>query len=87
MEGLVYLFEMFVGDMRIDLGRDNGSMSEHGLNAADIGTVHEQIGRKAVAQSVRMDILGNSGLQSVVFYNALDAAWGESETVSFGLLG
>ena len=48
MELLMYLFEVLVGDMRINLRGGDVAMTEHTLNRAEICTVHEKISGKAM---------------------------------------
>lgn len=61
MKLLMDLFEVGIGDVRIDLGGGDIAMSEHRLHAADIGAVHEQVGGEAVAQGMGADFLSNPG--------------------------
>lgn len=42
----MHALEVWVGNVGVDLRGGNIAMAEHGLYAAQIGTVHEQIGRK-----------------------------------------
>ena len=41
MKFLVYLLELLIGDVGVDLGGGDGGMTEHDLNAADIGAVRQ----------------------------------------------
>ena len=41
--------EVGVGDVGVDLGGGNVGVSEHGLNAAEVGTVHEEVGGERVS--------------------------------------
>lgn len=38
--------QVWVGDVGVNLGCGDIAVTEHGLNAADVGAVHEQISRK-----------------------------------------
>ncbi len=40
---------MLVGDVGVNLGGGNVGVAEHGLNGADIGAIHEEVGGEAVA--------------------------------------
>lgn len=40
---------MLVGDVGVDLGGGDVGVAEHGLDGTNVGTVHEQVGSKAVA--------------------------------------
>ena len=42
-------------DVRVDLGRREIGVPEHGLNRAEIGTALEQIGRERMPQDMRRD--------------------------------
>ena len=57
MKFLVGFPQMAVGDVRVNLRRRNIGVSEHLLNAANIGTILNQMRRKRMAQSVRRNIL------------------------------
>lgn len=70
----MYFLEMFIGDMGVNLRRGDGRMSEHRLDAPDIRTVGEEIGRESMSKRMRMNILDDTGLGGGVFDNALDAA-------------
>ena len=50
MKGLVDFFEPFVGDMGIDLGGGDRGVTEHGLDGADIGAIHEEVSSKGVVR-------------------------------------
>ena len=78
---------MCIGYMRINLGGGNIGMAEHGLNRANIGAVHEEIGGEGMAKSMRGDMFGDAGLFSVFFDNALDRASGEAAKIARGVGG
>ena len=75
METLVDFLESFIGDMRINLRRRNRSMPKHSLDRPDIGPVHEEVGRKAMAESMRMDILHDPYLFGVVLDQTFNTPW------------
>lgn len=86
VEGLMDFFQMFVGYVGIDLGRGDRSVAEHGLDAADVGAIDEEIGREAVAESVRMDVFDDAGFGRVVLDDALNAAGGEAKCIALPVL-
>ena len=68
-------------DMRVDLGRCNGLVSQHLLNQAQVGTVLQQVRRKRMTKSVRADILLNTGFRGEAFDDGEDHRAGELTTV------
>ena len=79
MESLVDFFELLVGDVGIDLGGSDGGMAQHRLDAPDIGAVLEEVSRKAMAESMRMDLFDDSGFGGIELDQSLDASRGEAE--------
>jgi len=73
---------MGVGDVGVDLGRADVGVAEHGLDAAEVGAVHEEVGGERVAQSVWSDVFGDAGEFGVVVDDALDAAGSETAEVT-----
>ena len=51
---------MLVGHMGVHLRGTDVAVPEHGLYAANVGAVHQQIGCKAVSHGVRTDVLGDA---------------------------
>ncbi len=49
VEFIVDFFEVLVRDVGVDLGGGNVGVAEHGLDGAEIGAIHEQVGGEAVA--------------------------------------
>lgn len=78
----VYLLEMLIGDVSVDLRRGDGSVSEHRLDASDIRSVCKEIGREGMSERMRMDILDDTGLGGGILDDALDAAGCQAETFS-----
>ena len=66
--------ELRVGNMRIYLGGGNIGMPEQALHAAQVGTIAQQVGRKAMTQRVRRNMLGNAGFGAIALDNALNGA-------------
>lgn len=87
MELLVGFFQIFIGDMGIDLCGGDGGMPEHGLDGAYIGTILEEIGSEAVTQGVRVDVLHDASLGGIVLHESLDAPRGKPECFTTALLG
>ena len=65
---------MLVGDMGVDLSSSKARMAEHGLNRADVGTVHKKVSCERMTESMRSNVFSNTGEFSVFFDDALDAA-------------
>lgn len=53
-------FKVGISHMGIYLGSCYVAMAKHGLHAADVGPIHEEIGRKTVSQRVRANVFGNA---------------------------
>ena len=58
-------------------------MTEHGLDAADIGAVDEEVGGVAVSESMRGDLLHDAGNFGIFGDDALDASGGETAVLVF----
>ncbi len=54
------LAEMGVGDVGVDLGRADVGVAEHGLDTAEVGAVHEEVGGERVAKGVWSDVFGDA---------------------------
>lgn len=87
MEFFVYFFEVRVSDVRIDLGRTDVTVAEHALNTAEVGAVHEEIGRVTMAHGMRADVLGDAGKPGVLAHHPLDAPGREATVIASGLCG
>ena len=57
-------------------------MTEHSLDAAEVGAVHEEVGSERVTEGVGRDVLGDAGGFGVVVDDALDGAGGESSKIT-----
>ena len=66
------LFEVGVGDVGIDLSGADVGVAEHGLNGAEVGAVHEEVGGEAVTEGVRGDVFRDAGLLCVGLDDAFD---------------
>ncbi len=60
MELFVDVFEVGVGNMRVNLGGTDIAVAEHALHTTDVGTIHQKVGGKAVAHGVRADVFGDA---------------------------
>lgn len=60
MKLLVHTSEVWVCNVRIDLSGRDIAVPEHGLDAAQVCAVHEQVCREAMAQGMRTDMLGDA---------------------------
>ena len=72
MKFLVYLLELLIGDVGVDLGGGDGGVAEHALDAADVGSIGKQIGGKTVAQGVRMNIFDKTCFGSIKLDDSLN---------------
>ena len=70
MKSFVNFFELRIGDVGVNLRGSNRRMSEHCLDAADVGAVHQEIGSKRMAKCMRVDIFNNTGFGGIIFYNS-----------------
>jgi hypothetical protein len=50
---LMHILEVWIGHVRVNLGGGDVAVAEHGLHAAQVGAVHEQVGGERVAHGVR----------------------------------
>ena len=62
------LFQFPGLNVRIDLGGLDARMTEQFLNHPQIGTARQEMGRKAVAQRVRRNFVGNANSLGVSLY-------------------
>ena len=75
-------FEMLVGDVGVNLGGRDVGVAEHGLDRAEIGAVHEEVGGEAVAESVGGDMFRNAGFAGVFLDDAFDRAGGKAAIIA-----
>ena len=68
----VHSFKSLLIHVRIDLGRRNIGVAQHFLNNAQIGAIAEQVGREAVPEKVRINILLQPGAPRVFFHDLPD---------------
>ena len=82
MKFFVNLAQMCVGDVSVDLSGADVGVAEHGLDGAEVGTVHEKVGGKGMAQSVRRHMFRDAGEASVFFDNSFYASCGDAAVVT-----
>ena len=73
-----------IGDVSVDLGGGNVGVTEEGLDRAQVGAVHKEVGGKTVTQSMWSDMFGDAGVASVSLDDALNAAGGKTAIVTRG---
>lgn len=76
--------EVGVGDVGVDLGGGDVGVAEDGLDGAEVGAVHEEVGGEGVAEGVGGDVFGDAGLFGVFLDDAFDGAGGEAAVVAGG---
>lgn len=74
VKALVDFAQMRVGDVSVDLRRGDVAMPEHTLDTPEVGAIHQQVGCKTMAHSVRRDMFSDAGYPGVFVDNALDGA-------------
>ena len=79
------LAEVGVGNVGIDLSCGDVGVSEEGLDRAEVGAVHEEVGGERVAEGMRGNMFSDSGGASVFFDNTLDGAGGEAAEIAGGV--
>ena len=72
MDGL----EPLLVDMCVNLRSRNIGVAEHFLNDPQIGAIAKQVGREAMPEKVRVNVLFESGALCVFFYDLPDARCG-----------
>ena len=73
---------MSIGDMGIDLGCTNITMTEERLDRAKVGAIHEKVGGEAMTEGVRGDMLRDAGHMSVFFDNTFNRARSETAVIA-----
>lgn len=61
MKGIMDVFKMAVGDVRVDLRGCDRCMAQKRLHRAQIRAVHEQVRCVGMPQGVRRDVFGDAG--------------------------
>ena len=79
---VVHFLEMRVGHVGVDLGGGDIAMPQHRLNRAQVGTIHQQVGSKRVAQSVGGDMFGDAGCLSIFTDDSLDRAGSQAASLA-----
>ena len=70
----MHFAQLLVGEVRVDLRGGDIRVAEEFLHGAEVGAVYEEIGGEAVAEQVRVDVVGNPGLCCARGDEALDGA-------------
>ena len=82
MKFVMYFLEVRVGDMGVDLGSGDIGVSKHGLNGADVGAIHQEIGGEAMSQSVRGNMFGDTGKFGIFLDDTLDRTGGQTAIIA-----
>lgn len=72
VEFFVDFFEVGVGDVGVDLGGADVGVAEHGLDGAEVGAVHEEVGGEAVTEGVGGDVFRDAGFFGVGLDDTFD---------------
>lgn len=67
----MYFAELLVRDVGVELRGGNACVSEHGLDAADVRAVAEQVGGKTVPEHMRGYFFSHAGEHGVLMDEAL----------------
>lgn len=78
MGGVVGIAQAFFGDVGVDLRGGEGCVAEEGLDAAEVGTVVEEVGSEGVTQFVGGDVEGDAGESEVLLQEGVDRSRGET---------
>ena len=79
--------QVLVGDVGVDLCGADVAVAEHALNATQVGAVHQQVGREAVAHGVGADVLGDASEAGIFANHRLHTARREAAKVTTGVCG
>lgn len=63
---------MGIGDVGVDLGSADVGVAEHGLDGAEVGAVHEEVGGEAVTEGVGGDVFRDAGFFCVGLDDTFD---------------
>src|SRR3989344_248488 len=75
---LVYISQVLVCYMSINLCGADVGMAEHGLHGTQIRSVTKQIGGENMANDMRSHFFGYAGDSGISFYNSFDRATGQT---------
>src|SRR5262249_14506946 len=75
---MIYIAKAFLCDGAVELRRGKFPVPEQLLDAAQVGTTIEQMGRKAVAETVRTGRIHQTGSTQVSLQEASDAPRGQA---------
>ena len=68
--------------MGVDLGGADVGVAEHGLDGAEVGAVHEEVGGEAVTEGVGGDVFGDASHAGVFLDDALDGTGGKAAIIA-----
>lgn len=85
MEAFVDFFKMWVGDVSVDLSGADIGVAKHGLDRANVGAVHEEIGSEAMTESVRGNVFSDASSTGVFFDDTFDRTGGEAAEIARGI--
>ena len=74
----MYVSEVFVGDVRVDLSRCYVCVAEKRLHRAEVCTVTEKVGCERMAHNMRSNLPCNACNRCVALNDALDASRSEA---------
>ena len=74
MSLMIYIEQPLPRDVGVDLGRGQISVSEQFLDAAEVGTAVQQVGREAVPEGMRAGGIVESGRDQMILEQPSDAA-------------
>ena len=78
MGGVVDLLHAGGGDVGVDLGAAEVGVAEAFLDAAEVGSVVEEVGGEAVAEFVGADFEADGAVPEVFLEEVIDGAHGEA---------
>lgn len=71
------LDEVFLVEVGVDLGGGDVGVAEEFLNHTQVGAAFEEVGGEGVAEEVRVDFVGESGLFGTLLDDLAHAVGGE----------
>ena len=74
--------EALIGKVSVYLGSADIGVTKETLDGTEVGTVHEEVSGKRMAEGVGCDVLGDAGKFGVFGDDTLDASGGETAVVS-----
>lgn len=78
---------MGVRDVCIDLSSRNVAVTKEGLDGANVGAIHEEVGSKTVPEGMRRDVFSDAGGAGVFLDNTLDGARSKTAEIARSVYG